>query len=197
MVLVLIRQLINIKLFLEIINGAQPLNIPAIIIPCRNLHRLWLIDIIGIANQLQQNILQGNKANDTAVLVQHRRLVNAGLLELLQHPEAFHRARDEHRLPDKLAQVQGLIIQCRIKNILDVDDAAEIIQAFLAHRDNRLRGGTDNGQILLQGILQINPHHLGSRCHQGICRLVAHVEHPVHQALLLFLKGTILSCLLD
>lgn len=55
----------------------------------------------------------------------------------------------------------------------------------------------DDAQVVAQGIRQVEPEHLCARRHQGVGRLVAHVEDAVDHGLLRLLEGAVFCALLD
>lgn len=123
--------------------------------------------------------------------------MDAGVAELGEYAEGLHRARHEHGLADVLREVERLALERGVEEVLGVEHAAEVIEVLAADGEDVLRVFADDAQIVAQGVGQVEPEHLGARRHQGVGRLVAHVEDAVDHGLLGFLEGTVLGALLD
>ncbi len=118
-------------------------------------------------------------------------------LEFLEHAQDFHRARHEKWLVQVLGDVERLVFEGGVEQVLGIEDAAEFIEAVATDREYILLGLADEAQIVLERVGQVEPQHLRARRHEGIGRLVAHMEYAVDHGLLAALEGTVLCALFD
>ena len=75
--------------------------------------------------------------------------------------------------------------------------AAEIVKTITSHRNDGFGIFFDKPQIVLYGIFEIDPEHLRARRHQGVGRLIAHMEDIVNHCLLCFFKCSLFGTLFD
>ena len=78
------RKLVNIEFFLEIINGAEAVNVPLIMIFTAGYDVLWVRLVNDVfTDKLKENVTQGNKAYDTAVFIHYHSFLMTCFAELL------------------------------------------------------------------------------------------------------------------
>ena len=196
-VVVFVGELGNVKALFEVVDGAEAVDVPGVLVARSELDRVGLDVGHGVADDLLQDVVEGDEADDAAVLVEDHGLVDAGVAELGEHAEGLHRARYEHGLADVLREVEGLALERGVEEVFGVEHAAEVVEILAADGEDVLRMFADDAQVVAQGVGQVEPEHLGARRHQGVGRLVAHVEDAVDHGLLGFLEGAVLGALLD
>ena len=123
--------------------------------------------------------------------------MDAGVAELGEYAERLHGTRHEHRLADILGKVEGFAFERSVQEVLGVEHAAEIVEILAADREDVLRMLADDAQIVLERIREVEPEHLRARRHQGIGRLVAHVEDAVDHGLFRLFERAVLCALFD
>lgn len=196
-VVVFVGELGDVEALFEVVDGAEAVDIPGVLITWGELDRVGLNVGHGVADDLLQDVAEGDEADDAAVLVEDHGLVNAGVAEFGEHAEGLHRAWHEHGLADVLREVERLALERGVEEVLGVEHAAEIVEVLAADGEDVLRVFADDAQVVAQGICQIEPEHLRARRHQGIGRLVAHVEDAVDHGLLGLLEGAVFCALFD
>lgn len=196
-VVVFVGELGDVEALFEVVDGAEAVDIPGVLVAWGELDRVRLDVGHGVADDLLQDVAEGDEADDAAVLVEDHGLVNAGVAEFGEHAEGLHRARHKHGLADVLREVERLALERGVEEVLGVEHAAEVIEVLAADGEDVLRVFADDAQVVAQGVGQVEPEHLGARRHQGVGGLVAHVEDAVDHGLLGFLEGAVLGALLD
>lgn len=196
-VVVFVGELGDVEALFEVVDGAEAVDVPGVLVARGELDRVGLDVGHGVADDLLQDVVEGDEADDAAVLVEDHGLVDAGVAELGEHAEGLHRARYEHGLADVLREVERLALERGVEEVLGVEHAAEIVEVLAADGEDVLRMFADDAQVVAQGVGQVEPEHLGARRHQGVGGLVAHVEDAVDHGLLGFLEGAVLGALLD
>lgn len=196
-VVVFVGELGNVKALFEVVDGAEAVDVPGVLVARGELDRVGLDVGHGVADDLLQDVAEGDEADDAAVLVEDHGLVDAGVAELGEHAEGLHRARHEHGLADVLREVEGLALERGVEEVFGVEHAAEVVEILAADGEDVLRMFADDAQVVAQGVGQVEPEHLGARRHQGVGGLVAHVEDAVDHGLLGFLEGAVLGALFD
>ena len=111
MVVVFVRQFLDIEFLLEIIDGVEAVDEPGILIPCGQLDRIRFARGHGVTDDLLQDIIHCQEADDAAVLIEDHGFMRSRIAELLQYAERLHGAGDEQRLADVLGQIQCLAFQ--------------------------------------------------------------------------------------
>ena len=196
-VVVFVGELGNVKALFEVVDGAEAVDVPGVLVARSELDRVGLDVGHGVADDLLQDVVEGDEADDAAVLVEDHGLVDAGVAELGEHAEGLHRAWYEHGLADVLREVERLALERGVEEILGVEHAAEVVEVLATDGEDVLRVFADDAQVVAQGVGQVEPEHLGARRHQGVGGLVAHVEDAIYHGLLGFLEGAVLGALLD
>lgn len=196
-VVVFVGELGDVEALFEVVDGAEAVDVPGVLVAWGELDWVRLDVGHGVADDLLQDVAEGDEADDAAVLVEDHGLVDAGVAEFGEHAEGLHRARHKHGLADVLREVEGLALERGVEEVFGVEHAAEVVEILAADGEDVLRMFADDAQVVAQGVGQVEPEHLGARRHQGVGGLVAHVEDAVDHSLLGFLEGAVLGALLD
>lgn len=111
MVVVFIGELGDVEALLEVIDGAEAVDVPRVFVARRELDGVGLDIRHGVADDLLQDVVHGDEADDAAVFVEDHGFVDARIAEFREHAERLHRARHEHGLADVLREVERFALE--------------------------------------------------------------------------------------
>lgn len=89
-VVVFVGELGDVEALFEVVDGAEAVDVPGVLVARGELDRVGLDVGHGVADDLLQDVVEGDEADDAAVLVEDHGLVDAGIAELGEHAEGLH-----------------------------------------------------------------------------------------------------------
>ena len=138
--------------------------------------RIGLPRVGQFADQRLENVGQGHESFEIAVFIDDERHRLAARLEHFEGAQHRHRIRQKQRRAQRRAQIEWLSVECGGQQILDLNDAGELMRAALHDRKARIGAVADMPPDLLFGIIYIEKLDLGARRHDGADPAIAEPE---------------------
>ena len=133
---------------------------------------IGIVLVVDVADDFFQDILDGDQAGYTAVLIDHDRHVQMRAAEFLEQDVQALAFRNELGRAQQGAQVELLApVEGMGEQILDDQDADHMVPALVDHRQARMTGFDDRGNQALQAPVLFQNHHLRPRHHH-----IAHLQ---------------------
>ena len=165
---------VRVELIIELFDRRQPLDQE--VAGGQLLDVVLVIDIVfilDIANDLFQDILDGDQSGHAAIFIDHYRHMVVGRAKFLeQHVEPLglgHAGGWTQHILD--VETVGVVFQQQRQQILGQQDAEHIVDAFADHREAGVSRLDDRGQKLPRCLGRLDGGHLGARDHD-----VAHLH---------------------
>ena len=153
-----------------------------------------LLDLVGVdvvlvgdlADDLLEQVLDGDQAGGAAVLVDDDRDVGAASLHVAHQlvgrlGVGHEEARAHHRL-DALGRLGVAVVEDPLRDVLEVGDADDVVEVVADHGDAGEAAAQRERQQLPQRLVPLDEHHVGARHHhladQGVAELEDRVDHP-------------------
>ena len=138
--------------------------------------------ILHGAHDLLEDVLESNASGDGSVFVHHEGHVPVIRLELAQQ------VADGHRFGNALAvagqRLQIDVVRAQTDEILDVHDAANVVERTFAHGVARVLGLSDHIEVFGDTSPQVEVDDIGSRHHHQSADHVVELEDGVQQVVL-------------
>src|SRR6056297_2995508 len=147
---------------------------------------LEIVFVLDLADDLLDDVLEGDDALDAAVFVHDNREVDLLAAEGLQ--QRFHRLGFRHEIgrPRDVAHGEGLRLADETQNFLDMNNADDLVEVAVINRKAGMAGlGADLDQLTERGI-DSDADDLGARHHDIAHPDLGQVENAVQHASLVF-----------
>ena len=132
--------------------------------------------VLDLADDLLDQVLDGQQPVAAAELVDHQRHVRARAAHVEQHVEHRQRRRHEHDAAQYVAQVEFLGGAPVGQHVLDVDHADHVVERFAIDRVARMGLGLDQPHDLVERRVGGDADDVDARHHDVAHRLVAQLQ---------------------
>ncbi len=171
----------GIEVFVEVLDRRQRADgVGAVAHVANVLFLVGVMLVLDIADDLLEDVLDGDDTGCAAVLVDHDRHVIVGVAELLEQAVETFGLGNEHRRAQHIAQLErlallGIALQQR-QQILDQQNADDVIEVVVDDRIAGVRGFQDDRQAIFRALGHGYRGDLGARDHYLAHLLVADLE---------------------
>ncbi len=156
-------------------------------------HRLLaVVLVLDLADDLLDDVLHRHQAGRAAVLVDHDGDVPLGRLHVVEQlvDRLRLRARRPGRAPARagrsVAVAAPVALQVR-QQVLGVQDADDVVEALLEHRQPGVAGGDDHVEHLVDRVVDVDGADADAGHHHLVDALVPELDDPVDHLLLVLL----------
>jgi len=159
---------------------------------------LLIVLVLDLAHELLKKVFQGHQARDPAVLVHDDGHVFLAFLKIFKKLVDFHRFGHEVDRPDERPDRLGFVLVLgKSQQVLDVDDALDVVQPVLENRDAGIFLRDGQGADGVDRRAHRNADHVPARGHDLPHDRVAELDGAAQEAALVGLDDPLLVGFLD
>ena len=167
----------------DLVGAQQPRDEPGV--PAGRPHpgrRLVVVLVLDLADDLLEDVLEGDDPGDAAVLVDDHGELQAGAAQGGHERVAVEGLRDGGHGPDALAQRGGGAgRRGHGEGLLDVDDAEDGVEVVGADGEAGDAGAAGVGDEVGEGVVGGKGQHAGARGHEVLGDPLGEPQRPVHE----------------
>src|SRR3954453_819746 len=144
--------------------------------------RFFVLVLVGdFADDLLDDVLDGNDAGGAAVFIDDHRDLQMLALKFAQQVAHLLRFRNEVRRPGQIGNGEMLAFEYGVEELLDVHDAADLIDRFGVDGDARVLRFAEHAREVVERPVRVECLHVDARRHQLLRHTIAEVDDRLQQ----------------